>query len=99
MSQSRSSSPVKALQGSSVVETGPVPQLSTPYPLEKKDLGVFVLFEGLFFSFLFFPFYFGLSSVFTKTRYLKGQTMLKVYRAACLDVIWGTSYLGWEMGW
>lgn len=78
------------MQGSSVVETGPVPQLSTSYPLEKKDLGGFLLFEGLFF-FSFFSFYFGLSSVFTKTRYLKGQTMLKVYRAACLDVIWGTS--------
>lgn len=75
---------------------GPVPSAFNLIPFVEKDLGVFVLFEGLF---SFFPFYFGLSSVFTKTRYLKGQTMLKVYCAACLDVIWGTSYLGWEMEW
>lgn len=86
------------MQGSSVVETGPVPSAFNLIPFVEKDLGV-LFFLRVFFFLFSFPFYFGLSSVFTKTRYLKGQTMLKVYRAACLDVIWGTSHLGWEMEW
>lgn len=37
------------MQGSSVVETGPVPSAFNLIPFVEKDLGGFVLFEGLFF--------------------------------------------------
>lgn len=42
-----------SVQGSSVVKTGPVPSAFNLIPFVEKDLGVFVLFEGLFY---FFPF-------------------------------------------
>lgn len=65
MSRSRSSSCCEgSVQGSSVVERGPVPAAFNLIPFIEKDLGGFLLFKGHFVPFCF---YFALSSVFSLT--------------------------------
>lgn len=82
------------MQGSSVVERGPVTSAFNLIPFIEKDLGGFLLFKGHFVPFCF---YFGLSSVFSLTRIFERADDAKGVLCSLLDVIGRTSYLGWEM--